>query len=243
MFAREKNIQTLYTMADRHFIDRQVVIVAVNMIDRCLSLWVPKISSGGKLPYELDVYFMTAFYLAIKTHVGRATTLGPLSKLLSRYSEELLEQAEVDILYELEWNVFYPSPVMVVGDLLSVVSRVWGMEDSRFVVYWRDVCRESTFLIELATLSYGCSVFRPISVALAAVMCTIPSINRFLIPHVDSLQLFKVTIAAQLGDVGISCDDGDVQECFARMSALPLYNYQEPQVWAFDSTLHVPVTP
>ena len=170
----------------------------------------------------------------------------PIEAFLPYYSKDLLEDAEVDILYGLEWNIFYPTPKSIVGDLLSLLPAHWGFDpkDEALASYLRDVNREAENWIELVTLSYNCNTFPPVTIALAVTMSAIQNINRFLLLQYDPLQMFKDTVATHLGEFGISCDDPNVHECYTRISAILVCTHQEPEPWPVPpGTFAVPVTP
>jgi hypothetical protein len=244
MFVREHNISSLYEMADRYRIDREVISSAANIIDRCLCIWVPVIEQGvTSLPYELDVYCMVALWIAIKTQVGHTAgaVFPSISMLLPSYPKKLLKDAECDILYELKWNVLFPTPVSIVRELLPLLPCHWGFDtnDQAFSNYKRDVYREARYFTELTTLDYGCSGFCPTTIALAAVMAAIQSINRFTKNEAyhlnDPLSLFKEAVSNYLGDLGISCDQADVQQCSERIVFLSLCQHQDSDTWSTAS--------
>lgn len=82
-----------------------------------------------------------------------------------------------------------------------------------FYDYIHDVYREAVRLTEAATLSYKCSIYSPITVALASVMSVIRSMNRFLIDQNDPVQIFMDAVHCHLGEVGGDCDAPEVQDC------------------------------
>jgi hypothetical protein len=201
------------------------------------------------MPYHLDVYCYIALSLAIKTRIGRRQgkdrQIPSITEFLPNYPSDMIHAAEVNILHELQWNLLFPTPASIVRDLLSILRVHLGMHanDMAFHNYQNDVLREAVLLTELATLHYSCSIFSPITVALASVMCAIRSINRFLVLQEDPLQVFKDAVHSQLGDLGISCDTNEVHECNNRIYAIICPSYQKTQVWHGLNTYYIPVSP
>ena len=235
MRVREENIKILYHWSDQYGIDREVVSVAANIIDRCLSHRVPEVRNGTKMPYELDLCSMTAYFLAIKARddirrIPRISTLLP-----QYYSTELLDSVEVEILREMQWDLIYPTPTSIMKDLLSLLPSHFG--SGAFPNYLGEVQRKAEHLIQLATLSYRCITFSPMTIALVAVMDSIQSIDHSLLLKGDHFQQFKVAVTNHLGDAGITCDTKDVHECSVRISQL-----QKPFSVASNNTVR-PVTP
>jgi hypothetical protein len=217
------------------------------MIDRCLSNWIPQITKGASLPYELDVYCMTAFFIAIKTQVGNnVRSVPPIETFLPQYSKELLQNAEIDILYELNWHVMYPTPLSIVRDLLSLLPLHWEFDPNKdaFANYLMDVYLEVRNMAELATLSYSCSMFSSTTVALATVMSAIQSLNSVSLFQKDPVQLFREAVVTHLGELGISCDAKEVHDCYMRISTLTSCKYQKLRPSSVENDQnHVPVTP
>jgi hypothetical protein len=250
ILVRGCNLSTLYNHANQYGIDSEVVSIAANILDRCLMKWVPKLCQCGDTPFHFEMYCYIALSLAIKTRIGRHQVgkdrqIPSIAEFLPNYSTAMIHAAEVNILYELQWNLLFPTPASIVRDLLSILRVHLGVHsnDVAFHNYQCDVLREAVLLTELATLHYSCSIFSPITVALASVMCAIRSINRFLLLQEDPLQVFKDAVHSQLGDLGISCDASEVHECGNRIYAIGYPSYQKTQVWHGSNPYHVPVSP
>lgn len=252
LFIREANVNSLYGLVDSFGIEREVVSVAANIIDRCLSKWIPAIESSNgiiSMPYQLEMYCYTALYLAIKTHLGKApeqdgqVLIPPITTFLSHYPIEVINAAELHILFELQWNVYPTTPESIARDLLSLLPLHLGVKDAMCSNYMRDVHHESVRSAELATKSYECSTYCPITVALASVMSTIRCIYRFAMLQDDPLQLFKDAVHSHLGEVGISCDATEVLECMEKISSLRSLQYQEPVILRNVNSYIAPVTP
>lgn len=143
-------------------IDRAVVAIAMNFLDRYLAT-VPKGAWINKNYFQKIA--MTSFYLAIKLNhttvlcmAGANTTIESISLLSeNRVAATEIEEMEVEMLRELQWYAHPPSPYV----FLSLLMEGMGITD-------RTVCQRARFFIEESTMEYSYVLFPPSSIAAAA---------------------------------------------------------------------------
>lgn len=110
-----------YQAIDTFGLDRQLVAIAFNMLDRYLSR---ELKDGDDFEREdFQLYAMTCLYIAVKI-------LEPTKKLsipalidMSRgyYCAEDISETEMEILEVLEWRINGPTPLAFVEEVVTVV--------------------------------------------------------------------------------------------------------------------------
>lgn len=222
---RRHNINFMFSTVEKHGIDREVVITATNILDRCLAEWMPNFLRGHEdLPYELDIICIVALFIAIKSMIGRHcyTMIPPIETLLPQYSKKRFDEVEVHILFALKWNILYPTPLSIVRDLFKLLPNQGLQKDDRGLqLYKRSIYLETLRIMENVTLEYDFLQIRPTTIALASILSAIDHIIKFTRNEVlhfnDTLSLFKEAVETHLGDINISCDNADVQRCLERI--------------------------
>jgi Cyclin, N-terminal domain len=201
---RRKLCEWCYEVVDHFAFDREVVSIALNYLDRVVSL---KTASGNNEPIpkrEYQLLAVTSLYIAIKVHGENESTDSPRRKLkidafveLSRgyFQVEVIEATERSMLKALHWRVNPPTVLRFVTFLLRLVPR-WATHSSssgsppsgspspqgNAVGSIFDVAR---YLAELSVcvsaFSFNCD---PSVIAYASILCAMDVCQRTVpIPH------------------------------------------------------------
>lgn len=163
---RTKMVRWMMSVVDFCEFDRECASVAAAHLDRFLSSESPasRRASLDKRTYQLAA--VSSLYLAIKTVESR-TVLSPdaVADISDgEYSEDEVVRMESDILQALGWRVHGPTAMEFASYLLAV-SNYPGALDSHQDESLMEVIR---YQVELSTLDYKSSLFRPSVVAVAA---------------------------------------------------------------------------
>ncbi|KAL3943918.1 MAG: hypothetical protein SGBAC_001995 [Bacillariaceae sp.] len=159
---REKICEWAYQVVDHFQLQREVVSIAMNHLDRYLSDY-PFVVDKNKF----QLLAMTCLYLSIKLNVynhllipGSKSTMDSILQLSrGAFTLQQMEDMENDILQRLQWHVHPPSPQAFVKHFLYLN----GIEDT-------ELLDQSQFMVELSIMDYYFVNYKSSEVAIAAVM-------------------------------------------------------------------------
>lgn len=175
---RTKLVDWCYKVIDLFKLEREVVAMAMNMVDRFLSK-----SDTCDLAYKalydrfhFQLLTMTALYVVIKTK--NMTVIG--SKLFSIISCDLysisdIEAMEWSLLQGLSWYISAPTSVQIANYILKVLSTHPAIQLQRQT--WAAILNEVHYQSEHAVRDYHFVTQRPSSVAVAAIFNAIDLIE------------------------------------------------------------------
>ncbi|CAJ1892866.1 unnamed protein product [Cylindrotheca closterium] len=159
---REKICEWAYQVVDHFQLQREVVSIAMNHLDRYLADYPFTVDKN-----KFQLLAMTCLYLSIKLNVykhllipGSKSTMDSILQL-SRgfFTLTEMEEMENDILQRLQWHVHPPSPQAFVKHFLYLI----GIEDTELL----DV---SQFMVELSIMDYYFVDYKSSEVAIASIM-------------------------------------------------------------------------
>ena len=149
----------MFAVIDHFELEREVVCIAFNYVDRYL------LAAGGVIDKrQFQLLAMTCLYLSIKVHGGYIMATGSPSTMktmlmLSRghYSTEEMESMEYDILQRLQWHVHPPTPQLILRLLLPESFQ-----------HFHKIFDLENFMIELSVTDYFFVPYKPSETAAAA---------------------------------------------------------------------------
>jgi Cyclin, N-terminal domain len=214
---RRKLCEWCYEVVDHFGFDREVVSIALNYLDRSVSIKAStSISSITRREFQL--FAVTSLYMAIKVHGETESSVGPRQKLridafvqLSRgfFQIQTIEAKERSILKDLGWHVNPPTSLKFISVFLQLCpkwnasSRSLSQANVLGAIY--DVSR---YLTELTVcVSHFSFHFKSSLIGYAAVLCAIEALQRTL-PLPQAVQLSFLSNIAEL--VGLAPDDSEV---------------------------------
>ena len=182
---RIKVVDWCYSVVDLCKFDRETVSIAMEMVDRFLSVASSSKSSskcvlaqdilcGDRETYQLIA--MSALYIAIKTKEQVAFGSDAFA-VLSRgmYTAQEIEAMEMTILRTLSWRVNAPTSVQVANHILSLIlPRCGHIREST----WEVILDEVRYQTEIAVGDYYFVTQRPSTVAMAAIINALDSVSR-----------------------------------------------------------------
>ena len=145
------------------------------------------------VPQKFDVIGVAALLIATKLHMARRD-LAPIETFLSDnpFRRDVIG-AEQMILVKLNWNIFYPSPISIVHDLLTMLPSPCGYQwyDNALEAFKYSIIGEATYLTRLAAVTYGYTAkFSPSTIAIAVMTIALEnqatSRDSMLVHHHDS---------------------------------------------------------
>ena len=181
---RIKVVDWYYGVVDHCEFDRETVSIAMEMVDRFLSVASSSKSSnecvlaqdilcGDRGTYQLVA--MSALYIAIKTKEQVAFGSDAFA-VLSRgmYTAQEIEAMEMTILRTLSWRVNAPTSVQVANHILSLIlPRCGHIREST----WEVILDEVRYQTEIAVRDYYFVTQRPSTVAMAAIINALDSVS------------------------------------------------------------------
>lgn len=201
---REQMFHWACTVVDTFGIDREIVLVAFNILDR----YVAKETRSSNLPIlreDFQLFSMVSLFIAVKIFESSCRISVRALEEMSRgfYPEEIICETEQDMLDSLNWNVNPPTPLAYCRLLLDLLP-----ESTTVSSQFQTTCQN---LSEMAVAD-GCFVKSKAShVGLAAFML---SANRDQVPQdvihnvMQSVQPF------------INTTDKDFEDCYHRLESL-----------------------
>jgi hypothetical protein len=222
---RLKIAEWIYEVVDFFSLDREVVAIALNYIDRFMVFDQKSETSTpvGKREYQLLT--LTSLYLAIKLHgdpsdAAKAGTRIPLRVFVdlsqNRFTGADIEQMELNILESLRWRVNPPMSITFVKCFLQFLPG-WQTRDGLPHSSHRMKCaiyERARYLTEISVCtSEFCFRFEPSLIAYAAILAAMdvlekdPSLSNAFPPYqvlVDFFhEVFKETsLAPSMHDIG-----------------------------------------
>ncbi|KAG7355418.1 cyclin-like protein [Nitzschia inconspicua] len=159
---REKICEWAYQVVDHFDLNREVVSIAMNHLDRFLDTFTEQVDKN-----TFQLLAMTCLYLSIKLNEYKHLLI-PESKSsmdtilrLSRGAFTLpqMEQMEYEVLQRLRWHVHPPTPQLFVKHFLFFLS-----------VDQNEIHDLTQFMIELSVMDYFFVNYKPSEVAVASLL-------------------------------------------------------------------------
>mmetsp|Transcript_25892 Transcript_25892/g.36917 ORF Transcript_25892/g.36917 Transcript_25892/m.36917 type:complete len:301 (+) Transcript_25892:65-967(+) len=163
-----------YSVVDHCHFSRESVAIAMDMVDRYLS--VPSETGDEALrdQYKFQLLAVTALYVAIKINEAVAMSSATLSKIThGAYTVEEIEDMERTLLSGISWRCNAPNASQVGLSILSVISPYTNCSE----VTWGFLMDEMKYLAELAVRDYYFSTKRASTLALATIFNAIGRIR------------------------------------------------------------------
>lgn len=191
---RRQMVTWAYQAIDTFGLDRELVAIAFNMLDRYLSREI-KSDCDNFEREDFQLYSMTCLYMAVKI-------LEPCKKLsipalidMSRgyYCAEDISETEMEILKVLQWRINGPTPLAFVQELAAVIPTVSSTD-------FMDSCQELT---ELAVMDEY-SVSHKASTIAVAVMLTAARQHKQTVEELETQ--VKAWIDVDMDDVTRLCE-------------------------------------
>lgn len=163
-----------YSVVDHCQFSRESVAIAMDMVDRYLS--VPSETGDEALrdQYKFQLLAVTALYVAIKINEAVAMSSATLSEIThGAYTVEEIEDMERTLLSGISWRCNAPNASQVGLSILSVISPHTNCSE----VTWGFLMDEMKYLAELAVRDYYFSTHRASTLALATIFNAIGRIR------------------------------------------------------------------
>lgn len=158
---RTKVCGWMYQVVDGHNLDRELVCIAMNYMDRFLSQ-----HSFQDYARVFQLVGMTSLYMAIKIfrNQGKCAAVSSFSKLSNGlFNDDDFLQMETRMLHTLQWRMHPPTPQSYLELLIVFLPR-----NSCFPYTRRDLVQRITFLLELSVTVQFFFRKKPSNIALAA---------------------------------------------------------------------------
>jgi hypothetical protein len=175
----------LYAVVDEFDLDREIVTVAMNHIDRFYSSNHTTLVLGNhdvddevnNFDDHIQLLSMATLWLAVKVHDGRniiipgsKSSMETILKLgRGKFSPEQLRNMEVRVLQRLQWLVHPPTPQFCISYFFSRYSPppTTATLTQERIDEWKDL---ATFYVELSILDYCQVPVKPSLLALVAII-------------------------------------------------------------------------
>jgi len=155
-----------YSVVDHCQFSREAVAVAMDMVDRYLS--VPSETGDEALrdQHKFQLLSVTALYVAIKVNEAVAMSSDILAEITHGvYTVEEIEGMELTLLSGISWRCNAPNGSQVGLSILSVISSYTNCSEAT----WGFLMDEMKYLTELAVRDYYFSTQRASTIALATI--------------------------------------------------------------------------
>ena len=173
---RVQIVDWCYSVVDICQFDREIVAIAMGMVDRFLS----RPSSSGEIGYytqdseKFQLLAMTALYISIKTNERAAFNSSYFSIMsFGQYSVEDIEATEVKILFGLSWNICAPTSIQFANHILSLLLPHVILKETT----WAILLDEVKYQAEYAVRDFYFSSQRPSTVAFAAIFNALEEVS------------------------------------------------------------------
>ena len=214
---RTKMVEWCYDFIDKCQLDREIVAIAMNLVDRFFSN-----SSTITIMHFLQVrehyqlLVVTALYMSIKVH--KSEVLGSdFFAAVSRglYSVKQIEDTELMILKQLEFRLCSPTSIQMANHILSLLLPHVNLSQST----WNCILQEVNYQNECTVFDYYFSTQRPSTVAVASI---ISSLEQVQISEQDHkalrLALVMVTTAHAFAQPTELMDAKNKMQCLVNLS-------------------------
>lgn len=160
---RKKLVDWCFAIVDACNFQRETVAIAMNLLDRFMSLWSEESITALQSKRELQLVAVTSLYIGIKINERMAFS-GDFFVTISRggYSVQEIEETEKVMLRGLSWRINGPTPLQLAMHILSLLN-VHELLDQDVKNCLID---EVQYLTENAVRDYDLSISRPSTVAL-----------------------------------------------------------------------------
>ena len=196
---RRRICEWIFQVVDHFSFDREVVSIALDFLDRTVSLITSESSRTTMSKREFQLIAVTSLYIAIKLHGETDVQDGPRLKLkisafheLSRgfFEVKTIEAMEARMLSLLKWRMHPPTSTQFIALMLRLLPR-WN--DKECSLSYREVTGRifdvSKYLSELSCFDSSLSFqSKPSIVAYASILCAIDSIAHSMpLPYKEHL--------------------------------------------------------
>lgn len=187
---RCKMCEWCYNIVDHYDVDREVVSIAMNYLDRHVASKKAKATEGSSISNrDFQLLSVSSLFLAAKLHGD--FTVGKNGRRIKlhvnmfadltggRFSANDIEASELAILFDLDWFTHPPTTIKFVHSFVKLVpDRTAG---GRLLVHPRalvELFEIARFLTELSACAGYLSInFRPSIIAFAAVLCALDELD------------------------------------------------------------------
>lgn len=208
-FWRNKILAWMYHIVDQHDLDRELVEISMNYMDRYLAEQPIHDSLGFQL------VGMTSLYLAIKIfrHEGRGASISSFVKLSrGTYIEEDFTLMEQSILETLHWRMHPPTTLAFLELLMMFLPRGACNSHTRLALYER-----IKFLLELCVTVQFFFTKNPSNIAIAAFIEVMQHEDKPNVPDMKYQKHFKKCVKSICG---IDCESDEIAECIDAMTVV-----------------------
>jgi len=198
---REKICEWSFQVVDHFDFNRETVSVSLNYLDRYLST-----RPVNRKIFQLAA--MTSLYIAIKLYEPGMLKLSCFVELSRGYfSAEHIIAMEDAILRALHWHVHPPTSLCFIRHFMMLIP-----ENSCSPLVIHEIKELSRFLTELSVCDYFFTTQKPSSIALAAILIALESVNEARDPLIRHSFMNRVHQFA-----GVNCMLEEVEACKARL--------------------------
>ena len=187
---RCKMCEWCYNIVDHYDVDREVVSIAMNYLDRYVANKKAKATDGTYISnLDFQLLSVTSLFLATKLHGD--FTVGKHGRKIKlhvnmfadltggRFSASDIEASELAILFDLDWLTHPPTTIKFVHSFIKLIPD--RTTAGRLLVHPRalvELFEIARFLTELSACAGYISInFRPSVIAFAAVLCALNELD------------------------------------------------------------------
>jgi len=253
---RQKICEWLFKVVDHFDFDREVVLIAINYIDRVISIEVEK--TRGKIDRkQFQLLSITCFYIAMKLHGETSNIDADRCKLTMKIfvdfsrgllTDARLEAKELEVLEALEWHVNPPSPCQIIACLLHFLPKRMMLSQIECLKVKVKIFETSRYLLEMgmcvSTIAFN---YKPSELACACILCALDSLmndipddirllfGKNIIASIDDTQAVK-SLKTSLKDLcpSMFCGQEDEHSICSTMMKTLEYSFDEED--EFEST-------
>ena len=216
---RTKMVEWCYDFIDKCQLDREIVAIAMNLVDRFFSK--PNSSTITIMHFlqvreQYQLLVVTALYMSIKVHKSEvlgSNFFADVSRGL--YSVKQIEDTELMILKQLEYRLCSPTSIQMANHILSLFLPYVNLSQST----WNCILQEVNYQNECTVFDYYFSTQRPSTVAVASI---INSLEQVQISEQDHkalrLALVMVTTAHAFAQPTELMDAKNKMQCLVNLS-------------------------
>ena len=172
---RTKMVEWCYDIIDKCQLDREIVAIAMNLVDRFFSK--PNSTTIMQFLQVRELYqllVVTALYMSIKVHESEvlgSDFFADISKGL--YSVKQIEDTELMILKQLEYRLCSPTSIQMANHILSLFLPYVNLSQST----WNCILQEVEYQNECTVFDYYFSTQRPSTVAVASIINSLEQVQ------------------------------------------------------------------
>jgi len=213
---RDMFCEWTFKVIDYFELEREVVSISLNYLDRYLSIHAVDIK-------KFQLAAMTSLLLAIKLYGPKNLSISSFIEInCGNFETRFIAPMENSILWTLSWFVHPPTPLSFVRNCITLLEG-----NGRLSTIALEIEEEAQFLTELSVCDYYFATRKPSSTALGAIRVAFGNIDETTLPlHVRHVFFKRVRIMADIDPFS-----SEVEECKDRFftTCLPDAGYLQEQ--------------